>query len=153
MPNLFALLVGVTHCHADSNVASLSGCINDVSSLENYLNNRFSETQRSVVKLLNEQATREAVIQQFIDLFIRNPKIGKDDTVLFYFSGHGSSCRMNPAFEQFDPEKEGTLVLYDMRCKGKFDLADICMLDEKSFLQDLQLLQAHFQERERLIAQ
>ncbi|WP_207515708.1 caspase family protein [Longitalea luteola] len=125
MPRLFALLTGVKDYHPQSLVRSLRGCVNDVNNVEALLKKRFAETDLHVVKLVNEQATRQNVIDNFIKHLINNPGIQPGDLVLFYFSGHGSYARSNPAFSTWDSEgRDETLVLYDSRCKGGFDLAD-----------------------------
>lgn len=125
MPQLFALLVGVKDYHPDSGVPSLTGCVNDVNGMEAWLQKQFVNGGASIKKLSNEQATRSAFIETFINHFIDNPAIKKDDTVLFYYSGHGSYALSNAAFSEWDTEgRDETMVLYDSRCTGGFDLAD-----------------------------
>jgi pimeloyl-ACP methyl ester carboxylesterase len=125
MPGVFALLVGIKDYHPQSGVGSLSGCINDVNHIEEWMQKKFAATDLHIRKLLNEAASRANFIGSFTDHLINNASIQPGDTVLFYYSGHGSYASSNPAFKAWDSEAtDETLVLYDSRCNGQFDLAD-----------------------------
>ncbi|MCF6405865.1 caspase family protein [Chitinophaga filiformis] len=124
MSSIYALLTGINQYHPDSNINPLSGCENDVTRFEKYLRQSFPEERRKIKTLLGQQATRDEVISQFQEL-LTNAAIKAGDIVLFYFSGHGSYAKSNPAFKDLDTlERDETLVLYDSRCEGKYDLAD-----------------------------
>lgn len=125
MPQLFALLVGIADYHPSSGVTPLTGCLNDVNNVEAYLLQRFAPGTAMIEKLVNDKASRQAVIDTFISHLIKNGQIKENDIVLFYYSGHGSHAASNPAFYSSDSEaQDETLVLYDSRCEGNFDLAD-----------------------------
>ncbi len=125
MPRLFALLSGVKEYHPQSRVSSLTGCVNDVNNMEAYLKKRFVPEDLYLKKLLNADATRQSFIDMFTSHLINNPDIKPDDLVLFYHSGHGSYATSHAAFSEWDTERrDETLVLYDSRCAGSFDLAD-----------------------------
>src|SRR5262245_14109802 len=125
MPRIFALLTGVKDYDPRSGVTSLSGCENDVNNIEALLIKQFGAANVFAEKLLNKQATREAFKETFVRHLINNEAIQPDDAVLFYYSGHGSYSRSNAAFSEWDSEgRDETLVLYDSRCPGGFDLAD-----------------------------
>lgn len=124
MSSIYALLVGINRYHPDTNINPLSGCENDVKRFEEYLGQSFPEEKRTIKTLSGPQATRDEVIRQFKAVLI-NANIQPGDIALFYFSGHGSYARSNPAFKDYDTlERDETLVLYDSRCDGKYDLAD-----------------------------
>lgn len=123
--SLHALLVGINEYHTDSKVSSLSGCLNDIKVVEDFLNTHYSEMKPSIIKLENEAATRENIIQTFQSHLCNNPSIQVGDSVLFYYSGHGSQANTAVEFEQFEAsKKDETLVCYDSRLEGKYDLAD-----------------------------
>ena len=125
MPALFGLLTGVQNYHPDSKVNALSGCVNDVNGIAAFLQKKFAAADLHLVTLLNEAANRKNFIDSFISHLVNNPLIKKDDIVLFYYSGHGSYETSNPAFIQSDSQaQDETMVLYDSRCPGNFDLAD-----------------------------
>ncbi|MBR8840846.1 MAG: caspase family protein [Stigonema ocellatum SAG 48.90 = DSM 106950] len=61
--NLYGLLVGINH-YADPNL-DLQGCINDITEIEEYLNNRLDRNQYQLHlrTLKDQQATRDAVVE------------------------------------------------------------------------------------------
>ncbi|MCB0582486.1 MAG: caspase family protein [Phaeodactylibacter sp.] len=126
MPNqVFALLVGINQYHPQSFVPALSGCLNDVQAMEDVIGQVAGKPNAHVRKLTNEQATRENIIREFQRHLCENDAIQAGDTALFFYSGHGSYAGTAPEFEPFDPEKQDeTLVCYDSRLDGHYDLAD-----------------------------
>lgn len=119
---IYVLLVGIdnypnpNHC--------LQGCVNDITAIEEYLNERFDsqEYQLHLLKLQDEQATREAIINGFRNHLCQAQK---DDVVLFYYSGHGSQELAPKEFWHIEPDHlDETLVCYDSRTENGWDLAD-----------------------------
>ncbi|AFZ28393.1 hypothetical protein Cylst_6623 (plasmid) [Cylindrospermum stagnale PCC 7417] len=120
--NLYALLVGIdnypnpNHC--------LQGCVNDITAIAEYLHERFERTeyQLHLQTLKDKQATREAIINGFRE-HLRQAE--EDDVVLFYYSGHGSQEQAPQEFWHLEPDHlDETLVCYDSRTDGGWDLAD-----------------------------
>jgi pimeloyl-ACP methyl ester carboxylesterase len=128
MPSVFALLVGINTYHKDTGVSGLNGCVNDIDAIRDYIRTNFpQDAESNIIALKNEQATRSAVIENFKSHLIKNPAIKEGDTVLFYYSGHGSYAQSATEFLKLNEDSKGqdeTLVLYDSRCEGNFDLAD-----------------------------
>ncbi len=119
---IYALLVGIDN-YPDPN-HHLQGCVNDITAVEDYLNERFDkkEYQLHLQTLRDEQAIREAVINGF-----RNHlrQAAQDDVVLFYYSGHGSQEQAPKEFWHLEPDHlDETLVCYDSRTENGWDLAD-----------------------------
>ncbi|MUG91483.1 caspase [Scytonema sp. UIC 10036] len=120
--NLYALLVGIDK-YPDPN-HHLQGCVNDITAIEEYLNERFDkkEYQLHLRSLKDEQATRKGVIDGW-----RN-HLGQakaDDIVLFYYSGHGAQELAPKEFWHLEPDHlDETLVCYDSRSENGWDLAD-----------------------------
>ncbi|MFM7191291.1 MAG: caspase family protein, partial [Microcystaceae cyanobacterium] len=85
LANLYALLVGIDRY--TSPVPPLMGCVNDILNFKQYLEGRSSPGQLQTQTLLNEAATREAVIAGFRDFL---GQAGADDLALFYYAGHGA---------------------------------------------------------------
>ena len=85
--NVYALLVGINDYAPESGVRGLQGCVRDIQTAQVHLQDRIPSEQLHLVSLFNEQATRQAVINVFKDHLCL---AGKDDTVLFYYAGHGS---------------------------------------------------------------
>lgn len=102
---VFALLVGI---NAYAKVRQLHGCLNDVKQVEDYLRNRTPFDCR-IEKLPDEQATRANVFKLFEEHL---GQANEEDTVLFYYSGHGTQEDAGPLWEETDGKLE-CLVCYD----------------------------------------
>jgi pimeloyl-ACP methyl ester carboxylesterase len=119
--NIYALLVGIDKY--PSPVPQLEGCVNDIDAIEEYLNERIDRQnyQPHIVKLPDEKATRQAVIDNFEQHL---GKAGSNDVALFYYSGHGSQEPAPPEFWHLEPDRmDETLVCWDSRTSN-WDLAD-----------------------------
>jgi uncharacterized caspase-like protein len=90
-PALYALLVGVDQYER---VRPLRGCVNDIRKVKAYLkaDPDFTDEARAVNVLTDEAATKQAIIDGF-RTHLSRAKPG--DTVLFYFSGHGTQEQAN----------------------------------------------------------
>ncbi|MBW4491242.1 MAG: caspase family protein [Trichocoleus desertorum ATA4-8-CV12] len=119
--HVYALLVGIDQ-YAGS-VRPLEGCVNDINAIATYLEERLDHNQYQlhVEKLLNEQATRKAVIAKF------QQHLGQathEDVALFYYSGHGSQEPAPREFWHLELDRmDETLVCWDSRTSD-WDLAD-----------------------------
>lgn len=102
---VFALLVGI---NAYAKVRQLHGCLHDVQQVENYLKNRTPFDCR-IEKLPDEQATRANLFRLFEEHL---GQANEDDTILFYYSGHGTQEDAAPLWEETDGKLE-CLVCYD----------------------------------------
>ena len=120
LANLYALLVGIDNY--TSPVPPLQGCVNDILNFKQYLEGRSSPEQLHIKTLLNEAATRDALIAGFRDFL---GQAGADDLALFYYAGHGAQEESPEAFWAWEPDRlNETLVCYDSRQPGHWDLAD-----------------------------
>lgn len=85
-PDKQALLIGIDrYLHAE--MGNLSGCTNDVEAMAAVLRDRFAFSAASMAILLNEQATREAILASLEQLVART---GTGDIVVISYHGHGS---------------------------------------------------------------
>ncbi len=126
MKTVYALLVGIDDYPPP--VPKLKGCINDIDQMEEYLTARIVSGARALEKALqiktlrNQEATRYNVIAAFREHLGR---AGPDDVALFCYSGHGSQEQAPEQFWAIEPDHlDETLVLYDSRTDGSWDLAD-----------------------------
>ena len=128
---IYALLVGIDKYASQSRVSSLQGCVNDIEAIEKYLEiatkNKVSTENENKweldpLKLINESATRQAVINGFEQHLTQ---ADSEDVVLFYYAGHGSYEKVPKTFETLElNDKIETLVCHDSRTAGVPDLAD-----------------------------
>lgn len=119
---VYALIVGIDKYPAP--MSPLAGCVHDIEAFESFLHATASTegTQIEVRKLVDEQATRANVIAGFVEHLSR---ASADDVALFYYSGHGSQEYTPPEFSYLEPDGlDETLVCYDSRQPGQYDLAD-----------------------------
>jgi len=117
---LYALMVGINEYQAP--VPKLRGCVNDVNNFRWFINERYGHLEPEIEVLTDEDATRDNIIRLFREHLCL---AGENDIVLFQYSGHGS--REIPAKELrdfFSENKAETLVCYDSRLEGGYDLAD-----------------------------
>lgn len=120
--NIYALLVGIDEYV--SPVSPLQGCVNDITAIKEYLEGRVDTDgyQLYVRTLLNQDATRQAVIDGFRQHLCQ---AGSEDVAFFYYAGHGSQEEAPEEFWAIEPDRlNETLVCYDSRSSGVWDLAD-----------------------------
>jgi len=102
-----ALLVGIND-YLDPGVRPVRGAVNDVEALRDALVNKLGFDQAGITALLNQEATREAILAAFNLLVER----ARTEPALFFFAGNGSLADDKP-----------TLVSADGRQDGVYDIA------------------------------
>ena len=123
---IYALLVGIDDYLPP--VPKLRGCANDIRQMQEYLTARVDPDGRSLAEvlkvktLIDREATPSAVIRVFREHL---GQAGPDDVALFCYSGHGSQEQAPEQFWAIELDHlDETLVLYDSRMEGSWDLAD-----------------------------
>ncbi len=119
---IYALLVGINDYPKP--IRQLYGCVNDVNAMHAFLEN-YVNVNSYIYKpllLLNAYATRNGIINGFKNHLMQ---ASANDAVVFYYSGHGSQQDTPPEFWHIEPDKlNETIVCYDSRTNGSWDLAD-----------------------------
>ncbi|NER81029.1 MAG: DUF4384 domain-containing protein [Leptolyngbya sp. SIO1D8] len=108
-PRKLALLVGINTYPEDGLFSTLYGCVNDVELQYHLLVHRFGFQPTDIVKLTDEQATREGILTAFEEHLIKQAQPG--DVAVFHFSGHGS--RVLDPDQDFPDGLNSTLVPID----------------------------------------
>jgi len=127
-PAKWALLIGIDHYPY---VNQLSGCVNDVHVMRQVLTESFAFPEDHITLLTDEQATREGILTAMKELVAR---AGKDDIVVFHYSGHGS--------QMTDREGDGpdgvdeTIVPHD---SGRKPLTNLDITDDEIYFWILDL--------------
>ena len=126
--NRKALIVGVDNYPAQ--ISSLNCCVNDANKVSQLLEfHDNGERNFSIIKLLDEKATRSNILDNLKRVFDDSGEVG-----LFYFSGHG-----------YDDDTDGEICTYDFsqnnvgikfteicniaqkaKCKNKLIILDCC---------------------------
>jgi len=109
-----ALLVGINKYKIPG--SDLSGCVNDVTNVRDVLLKYFGFTIRDVRVIVDERATKKAIIER-LKWLIKGAKTG--DRLLFHFSGHGSQIRDRDGDELRDKLDE-ILCPHDLDWDGTY---------------------------------
>ncbi|KAI0316305.1 caspase domain-containing protein [Amylostereum chailletii] len=88
--HLFALIIGIDkYKHSSSTLPNLSGAVRDAKAIKTYLEDRMNVPSSRIRTLLNEDATRRAILDEVVNLKTNNAII-KNDPILIYYAGHGA---------------------------------------------------------------
>ena len=90
-PQLFGLLLAIDDYPLP--VPPLGGCVNDIRKVKSYLTEKQGKLNPQLLVLENEAATKAAIIAGFREHLAQ---AGPQDTVLIYFSGHGTQEEADP---------------------------------------------------------
>ena len=82
-----ALLVGVDYQGADPLIPRLGGAVNDVGDMRDLMTQNLGIDPSSIKTLIENQATRDAILQTFQAWLIQGTEPG--DMVFFQYAGHG----------------------------------------------------------------
>jgi hypothetical protein len=102
-----ALLIGINDYPG---IRSLEGPLNDVELMDAILHKYWNFNQPNIIKLTNEQATKQNIKSAIITLAEKGKQ---GDQILIYFSGHGTSAA-DVTLPVTLPRKTGALIPYDI---------------------------------------
>jgi len=114
-----ALLIGVNE-YQSKQMNDLRGTHNDVEKMKDVLSLRYGFPEDSFRILLDEQATRQGILDALED-FVSS--VGPDDIVYIHYSGHGSQVQDLNGDETDDGQDE-TIIPHDGRMPGIPDITD-----------------------------
>jgi caspase domain-containing protein len=106
--NRWALLIGINEYPSLGSQSYLKGCLNDVEAMSGVLVEKFRFPQENLAILRDGEATRDGILTAMNDL---TGRVGKDDVVVFHYSGHGS--RMRDLNGEGEDGMDETIVPYD----------------------------------------
>jgi hypothetical protein len=109
-PRRRALLVGVSDYAAGIGWNPLPGAVNDVHALRELLIKRFRFTAEDIRLLLNEQASRKAILEAFREHLIE--PAGEETVAVFFFAGHGTQI-FDESGDESDQLDEALVPYYD----------------------------------------
>ncbi len=117
-PKLFALLIGINQYER----FPLGGCVNDMNAMEDYLRQKTG-FDHQILTIQDKKATKQAIVTGFREHL---SKASPTDTVLFYFSGHGTQENADPIWTTDTDEGLECLVCYNGNTQKSSDylLAD-----------------------------
>ncbi len=109
-----ALLVGIDRY---KNAPPLGYAVSDARAVADVLRNQFKFLDENVTLLVNEEATRENILEHFLSFADGN--VAPDDRILFFFAGHGHTLTGSRGEVGFlvpvdgNPQKIASLVRWD----------------------------------------
>lgn len=121
---LFALLIGINKYEVPpgAGMPALQGAVTDVMLFKDYLEIHLGVPSNQVKFLIDEHATRSAIIAAIENLKV-NPNIQREDAIIIYFAGHGAEINAPEKWGCADrDEKIQAIVPYDcdaMRPSGE----------------------------------
>ena len=128
----WALLIGIDRYPKLGSEWQLEGCGNDVAILHDTLSCRFGFADDQITVLRDEQATRDGILAAMESLVQR---AGKNDEVVFFYSGHGSQQTDGDEADEADGLDE-TIVPHD---GGRLPFPNRDITDDEIYLWLLRL--------------
>lgn len=120
MPAVHALLIGINQYAPGSGLTALRGCVPDVLAVRERLVRQLGVPEAHVRSLIEDTATRDAILSAWRTHLIEQPAAG--DVAYVHYSGHGSMARSaDPASPSGFDE---SLVAWDSRLDTGRDLRD-----------------------------
>ncbi|KAI0339805.1 hypothetical protein BDW22DRAFT_1360822 [Trametopsis cervina] len=114
---VFALIIGIDE-YKSGNVWNLESCVDDAQNIRRWLTNGLHVPRNQVCLLINSQATKRAIEDNFMSHLVNNADIDKDDAIIIYFAGHGSSVHSPRGWYNDGMKAVDVLCPYDHDCKS-----------------------------------
>lgn len=135
-PHKYALIVGIDHygvrftkdVPAGEQWSALDGSSNDAKVLAEELQHRGFE----VMAVTNEQATHKGIVDAFRKQLIEKAQAGRNDVVLFHYSGHGQQIPDDNGTPDESDGYDEAIIPYDN--KGTKDYSNHIRDDEIGIL-------------------
>ncbi|CAE6447564.1 unnamed protein product [Rhizoctonia solani] len=113
---LYGLVIGID-IYSDPSLDVLSGAVRDANDVAEFLMSDLDVPAEHIVRLYNEQATRERILEEVRKLW-ENPNIQHGDPILIYYAGHGGLIPANAAWkERYGAETIQVIFPYDYGCE------------------------------------
>ena len=112
MASVFALIIGIDQ-YKSSQIWNLSSCVDDAFKMRHWLMNDLHVPRDHICILLDSKATKGAIEDAFMSHLVNNPSIQKGDSIIIYFSGHGSSVIAPDGWQNSNPLHVEMLCPYD----------------------------------------
>ncbi len=128
--NQRALLIGIdtyappedaqiTSSNARINWPTLDGCKNDADLMKQVIISHFSFSEKNVVEIVNQEATRNRILECMENLL---KKSDSGDIAFIYYAGHGSQVKNSMSSEK--DNKDESMVPVDTWKEGVSDIRD-----------------------------
>ncbi|KIM26650.1 hypothetical protein M408DRAFT_25142 [Serendipita vermifera MAFF 305830] len=109
-PPLFSLIIGIDK-YKNPSIIELGGAVADAKAVKSYLENSLGVPESQIKTLTDGEATRDAIIRSLLALK-SDPRIQKDDPILIFYAGHGTTAKAPPNWAAGSDEIQ-ILLSYD----------------------------------------
>jgi Caspase domain len=107
---VFALIVGID-IYKSGNIWNLHSSVEDAKRIRRWLTDGLNAPKDQIRVLLDNQATKQKIEDSFMEHLVNNPAIEKNDAIIIYFAGHGSSLVAPPDwFQEADNTAEVQVI-------------------------------------------
>ena len=117
--NRHALIIGINR-YLDPEIQHLRGAVNDALNVQQMLVNQYDYNIRNITILIDSGATKRGIMDALEKLKDKK-EVSPDDSVLFYFSGHGCSYLTGKNQQPFLLPYDGKTAPSNDECIVKFD--------------------------------
>ncbi|KAH9923544.1 caspase domain-containing protein [Fomitopsis serialis] len=114
---IFALVIAIDN-YQNKSITPLQGCVNDGNDFVKFLTETLGVPLARIVKLVNEDATREAILRNFQQHLISNSDINRGDAVVFFYAGHGDREKAPALWSIRKGDMVETISPYDVQTKN-----------------------------------
>lgn len=87
---VFALVVGIDN-YKSRNIWNLHSCVEDAKRVKRWLIDGLNTPEDQICVLIDSQATKQKIEDSLMEHLVNNASIQKNDAIIIYFAGHGSS--------------------------------------------------------------
>ena len=124
--NILGLFVGINKyklTEIGSRNIDLHGCVNDAELISKLMKERYGLLDEHCLMLTDSKASKKSIVDGFR---VHLAKAEKNDTAIFFFSGHGSTEKSDPIMwiTGQTTNRNETLVCHDSRATDPYDLSD-----------------------------
>jgi tetratricopeptide (TPR) repeat protein len=110
-PNIWAVIVGVGQYQFNTHMSSLTSPAKRAYEIARVMEIR-GFVDHEIPILTDIDANREAILNKLNNIFI-SPKVGTEDMIIFYFSGHGEAIDKQVGICPYDYFTAETLISFD----------------------------------------
>ncbi|KAI0690530.1 hypothetical protein BC835DRAFT_175812 [Cytidiella melzeri] len=128
---VFALIIGIDE-YKSGNVWNLESCVDDAQCVRQWLTQELHVPRGQICVLANCEATKRAIEDNFMAHLVNNPDIDRDDAILIYYAGHGSSVHSPRGWYKDGMREVEILCPYDHDCKSPE--GRVAGISDRSFL-------------------
>ncbi|KAG8715603.1 hypothetical protein FRC11_002490 [Ceratobasidium sp. 423] len=128
---VYGLIIGINRYQRRDIHQDLMGSVGDAMSVFDFFTEHLGVPKDRFVCLFDEHATRDAIINTFVNHLINNPAIRPHDAIVIYFAGHGDRMPAPAGWQSADGKVEMILPYdastYDAHGRYNYGIPDLTL--------------------------